>query len=306
VPDPLAELIAQRGVAILDGAMATELESRGADLSGGLWSARVLMDQPGLIGDVHRAYFDAGSDIAITATYQASIEGFARAGVGHDDAVHLMHSAIELARRARDESPSGQGLVATSVGPYGAVLADGSEYRGDYELSEAELVDFHAARLAILAEPGVEIFACETIPAFVETRALVRALCEGPSTPAWVTFSARDDATISDGTPIAECAAFLDDQEQIVAVGVNCTPTEFITPLIQAIRSTTKKPIVVYPNSGESWDAATQTWSGDRGSRDFGVLAGEWYAAGARVIGGCCRTGPADIASIARARAGLR
>jgi homocysteine S-methyltransferase len=295
--NPVSELVAQRGFAILDGAMATELEVRGADLSGGLWSARVLLDHPALVGEVHRAYFEAGADIAITATYQAGIEGFAQAGVSEADAIRLMHLAVRLARSARD-TISPDGVVATSVGPYGAVLADGSEYRGDYGLSEAELVRFHAPRLALFAEPGVEVFACETIPSFVEARALVTALREIPDAPAWMTFTARDETSISDGTPIFDCVEFLDRQDQIVAIGVNCTPTEFITPLIRAIRSSTAKPVVVYPNSGEAWDSVSQSWSGRRARQDFGQLAEEWYEAGARIIGGCCRTGPADIASI--------
>jgi homocysteine S-methyltransferase len=296
--DPVSELVAQRGFAILDGAMATELEARGADLSGELWSARVLIDQPALISDMHRAYFDAGADIAITATYQASIEGFAKVGVLKADAARLMHLAVRLARNAR-VSTSPRAVVATSVGPYGAVLADGSEYRGDYGLSEAELIRFHASRLELLAELGVEVFACETIPSFVEAQALVTALREVPDASAWLTFTARDETSISDGTPIIDCVEFLDRQDQIIGIGVNCTPTGFITPLIRAIRSATAKPIVVYPNSGEAWDSASQSWSGRRAGQNFGQLAEEWYEAGARIIGGCCRTGPADIASIA-------
>jgi homocysteine S-methyltransferase len=294
--DPLSELVAQRGFAVLDGAMATELERRGADLSGGLWSARVLSENPMLIGEVHRAYVRAGADIATTATYQASLEGFARAGVPEAAARRLVRLAYEL---ARDATPP-DGIVATSVGPYGAVLADGSEYSGDYGLSEAELVRFHAQRLPLLAEPDVELFACETIPSLVEARALVTALREAPDTPAWLSFSARDTSSISDGTSIVECARLLDRHDHVVAIGVNCTPTELISPLIREIRSATDKPIVVYPNSGETWDSDSGSWSGRSAAPDFGQLSERWYDAGARVIGGCCRTGPDSIAAITR------
>jgi homocysteine S-methyltransferase len=259
------------------------------------------MDRPALIEQVHRSYFEAGADVATTASYQASVDGFVRHGCRPDDATELMVSSIRLARSARDANPGRRGIVATSVGPFGAVLADGSEYRGDYGLDEADLVGFHAPRLAVLAEPGVEVFGCETIPSLVEARALVTALHDLPDTRAWVSFSARDGEHISDGTPVTDCARWLDAQDQVVAVGVNCTDVRHITSLLERLRSATDKPLIVYPNSGETFDAATGTWSGGRGAADLGRLAAEWYDHGARVIGGCCRTGPADIGRIAAA-----
>jgi homocysteine S-methyltransferase len=301
VTDPLSDLLSRQDVVVLDGAMATELESRGADLSGGLWSARVLMDRPALVEQVHRSYFEAGADVATTASYQASVEGFVAQGCRRDDAADLMVSSIRLARSARDAGGTRNGVVATSIGPFGAVLADGSEYRGDYGVDEVDLVRFHAPRLAILAEPGVEVFACETIPSLLEARALVTALHELPDARAWVSFSARDGEHVSDGTPVADCARWLDAQDQVVAVGVNCTDVRYVTPLLEHLRSGTGKPLVVYPNSGETFDAATKTWSGRRVAADFGRLATEWYERGARMIGGCCRTGPEDIARIAAA-----
>jgi homocysteine S-methyltransferase len=301
VTDPLGEMLSRQDVVVLDGAMATELENRGADLSGGLWSARVLMDRPSMIEQVHRSYFEAGADVATTASYQASVEGFVAQGCRPEDAAELMVSSIRLARSARDAYPDRRGIVATSIGPFGAVLADGSEYRGDYRLAEMDLVRFHAPRLAILAEPGVELFACETIPSLLEARALVTALGQLPDTRAWVSFSARDGEHVSDGTPAAECASWLDDQDQVVAVGVNCTDVRYVTSLLEQLGSGTDKPLVVYPNSGEIFDAASKTWSGGRGTADFGRLAAEWYERGARVIGGCCRTRPGDIERIATA-----
>jgi homocysteine S-methyltransferase len=301
VTDPLSELLRRRQVVVLDGAMATELEARGADLSGGLWSARLLVDRPELIEQVHRAYFEAGADVATTASYQASVTGFEAYGCRPDEAAELIVSSVRLARSARDAFAGGRGIVATSVGPYGAVLADGSEYRGDYDIGEVALVRFHAPRLAILAEPGVELFACETIPSLVEARALITALRDLPDARAWVSFSARDTAHISDGTPVAECARWLDAHDQVVAVGVNCTDVRNIAPLLGQLRTGTDKPLVVYPNSGETFDPGTHTWTGERANADFGHLAPAWYELGARIIGGCCRTSPKDIRRIAAA-----
>lgn len=194
-------------------------------------------------------------------------------------------------------------LVATSVGPYGAVLADGSEYRGDYDVSLSDLVRFHRERLAVLVDAGVEVLAVETLPSLVEARAVVEAIASWPSLTAWVSFSARDGRQVSDGTSAAECAAWLDLQPQVVAVGVNCTAVENVTPLLHELGSATSLPLVAYPNSGEVWDAERRRWRGTpmslappRSPRH--VLTEEWYAAGARLIGGCCRTGPADVQAI--------
>lgn len=305
-------------VLVLDGAMATELERHGADLSGGLWSARVLADQPELVARVHRDYFDAGADVAITASYQASVAGFGRAGVGPDEAVRLIQRSITLAGQSRDAfwtdllaSDGGVGdrsrpLVATSVGPYGAVLADGSEYRGHYGVSHRELVRFHRERLQVLVDGGAELLACETLPSLAEAEAVVEALTGWPELVAWVSFSAGDDRRVSDGTPVAECGAFLDGVEQVVAVGVNCTPVQHVTPLLHELGASTGKPLVAYPNSGEVWDARTRAWTGPRSTVDAGVRAREWRAAGARLIGGCCRTRPDDIAALAAAFRGVR
>jgi homocysteine S-methyltransferase len=310
VDSPLTRALERDGLLVLDGALATELERHGADLSGGLWSARLLVEQPELISRVHRSYFQAGADVAITASYQASVDGFARAGVPASEAADLIRLSVSLAVQARedfwetlserDRQHRSRPLVATSVGPYGAVLADGSEYRGHYDLPYGDLVRFHRERLHVLAAAGVEVLACETIPSLVEARALVEVLGDFPDLSAWISFSARSDTEVSDGTPVAECAAFLADQDQVVAVGVNCTGVRHITPLIEQIGRATDKPVVVYPNSGEVYDAEAQGWSGDRATVDFGQLAAHWHDAGARLIGGCCRTRPDDIEAVAR------
>jgi homocysteine S-methyltransferase len=279
----LEALLSGQGVVILDGGLATELEERGFDLSDQLWSARLLRDDPDAILDVHRAYVEAGADCITTASYQATLE---RLGA---DSLRL---SVDLARAA------GPKIVAASVGPYGAALADGSEYTGVYDLDEGGLGGWHAPRLRILDGSGADVLACETIPSFAEARALARLL---GLTPAWFSFTCRDGERLSDGTPIAECARHLDAIDKVAAIGVNCTPPRFVESLVRRIRAVTAKPIVVYPNSGERWDAARRCWAGTRDPGEFAEAAARWRDAGASILGGCCRTGPAHIRAL-RAR----
>lgn len=305
--NPLASLLARYPVLVLDGALATELERRGCDLRDPLWSAKVLIEAPELIRQVHWDYFAAGADCAITASYQASVEGFMRRGSSYAEALELIRRSVHLALEVRDafwREPANRigrprPLVAASVGPYGAFLADGSEYRGDYGLSEVELMDFHRPRMAALLEAGADLLACETIPSFSEARALARLLAEFPNASAWFSFSARDEAHLWHGEPLAECVAWLDSQPQVVAVGVNCTAPRYLLTLIEAARAATGKPIVVYPNSGEAYDPERRIWCGVSDAAAFASEARRWHASGARLIGGCCRTTPDYIRSIA-------
>ncbi|MFG1944660.1 homocysteine S-methyltransferase [Nonomuraea sp. NPDC048826] len=279
---------------VLDGGLATQLETLGADLGDELWSARLLLDDPGLIRQAHAAYFGAGADVATTASYQASVPGFLRKGLDLDQAERLMRLSVEVAAQARDEA--GGGLVAASIGPYGAFLANGAEYTGDYGLDEDALLAWHRPRWEILASSEADMLACETIPSAAEARALARLLAETPSVKVWVSFSCRDAAHISDGTPITEVAALFAGNSQVVAVGVNCTAPRHIPGLIAALRG--GLPVVVYPNSGETWDAAERRWHGLADPIEYGLAAKEWQEAGASLIGGCCRTTPEYIRQI--------
>lgn len=278
---------------VLDGGLATHLETLGADLRDDLWSARLLLENPGLIRRVHADYFAAGADVATTASYQASLPGFARRGMDEAAAARLITLSVELAAQARDEA--GHGLVAASVGPYGAYLANGAEYTGDYDLDEDGLVSWHRPRWEILAAAGADLMACETIPSYAEARALARLLDETPGAKAWVSFSCRDSEHINDGTPIAEAAALFTGNAQVVAVGVNCTAPRHIPGLISRL---TELPVVVYPNSGETWDAENRRWHGLADPVEFGQAAKEWQEDGAAMIGGCCRTTPEHIRQV--------
>jgi homocysteine S-methyltransferase len=304
--DPVSNFLAKRPLMVLDGALATELERRGADLKDPLWSAKCLIERPDLIRDVHFDYFRAGADVATTATYQATFEAFARRGIGGSTAARLMCDAVTLAIAARDDFWSieanrtgrSKPLVAASIGPYGAMLADGSEYRGRYALDDAALADFHRPRLQVLADAGADLLACETLPCLREARVLANLIREFPAVCAWISFSCQDGGRDCEGEDIGRCAAELHGEEQIVAIGVNCTPPQYIVPLLRRMRDRTDKPLLTYPNSGEHYEATSKQWSGSGTASDFGEQARAWYAEGARLIGGCCRTGPAEIGSV--------
>ncbi|WP_354638928.1 homocysteine S-methyltransferase [Kitasatospora camelliae] len=292
------------GVVVLDGGLSNQLVAAGHDLSDELWSARLLADAPEAVVEAHLAYFRAGAEVATTASYQASFEGFGRRGVGRAGARRLLGSSVELAREAVRRAGAQRPLwVAASVGPYGAVLADGSEYRGRYGLSTAELERFHGPRLEALLAAGPDVLAIETVPDTQEARALLRVL-RGSGVPAWLSFSVAGGRTRA-GQPLEEAFGLAAEVEEVLAVGVNCCSPEDADRAVRIAARAAGKPVVVYPNSGERWDAAARDWAGEPTFRP-GRVAG-WLADGARLVGGCCRVGPADIAALAEAvRAGAR
>ncbi|WP_455919352.1 homocysteine S-methyltransferase [Priestia megaterium] len=306
--NPIQQILHKFPVIVLDGAMATELERYGCDLNDSLWSAKVLMEQPELIKRVHQDYFAAGADCAITASYQSTFEGFAKRGLSEAEARELIQASVKIAAEARDEFWQQEEnrlnrpkpIVSASVGPYGAFLANGSEYTGQYDVTEEELMEFHRPRMKALIEAGADVLACETIPNLMEARAIARLLEEFEGAYAWITFSAKDDLHISSGTLILECARYLDSYEQVAALGVNCTPPQYISSLIKEIKSQTDKPVIVYPNSGEHYNAESKTWNGTSAGETYGCSAHSWYEAGAQLIGGCCRTTPDDIKGITK------
>jgi len=305
--DPLAGLLAAGRPVVVDGGLATELEAAGQDLADRLWSARLLADEPEAIVEAHLAYFRAGARVAITASYQATFEGFAARGIGRAGAAALLARSVELAAEARaryraERAPVDPGplLVAASVGPYGAHLADGSEYRGRYGLDRRALRDFHRERLEVLWQAGPDLLACETIPDLVEAGALAD-LITGAGAVGWLTLTCEDGGHLRDGTRVEEAAAIADGTPGFVAVGVNCTAPEHVEELVRRIAAVTAKPIVVYPNSGEGWDAAANRWVPTTGPAVDAATARAWVAAGARLVGGCCRVGPERIAELAGA-----
>jgi homocysteine S-methyltransferase len=292
-----------RGVRVLDGGFASELEHLGANIDGPLWSAHVLEDAPEKVVAVHRAYIDAGADCILTASYQVSRMGYAEVGLPPERADAALLKSVELARKAVVEFPGRCVVVAASLGPYGAMLHNGAEYHGDYSCSFDELTAFHRERIAVLAgaegRQKPDLLAFETLPSLAEARAIGEALREWPELPAWFTFTCLDERRVAHGEPLRECAALAARLPQTVAVGVNCTHPSLIESLVKELGMATEKPIVVYPNSGEGWDAQLRCWTGSNDPAGYGEMAAKWFAAGAQIVGGCCRTRPAHIREVA-------
>ena len=295
MPD-LATALAQRPV-ILDGGLGSLLEQGGHDLSSELWSARLLLERPEVIRRAHRDYFDAGAEVGISASYQVTYEGLASVGLDRATTDALLRRSVALVAQGRQDAGV-KGWIAASIGPYGAMLADGSEYRGDYGLSVAQLRDWHAARLDVLSGAGADVLAIETIPCLAEVEAVLTSVA-GTGVPAWLAVTAAM-GTLRSGESLAEAFAIAHDVDEVIAVGINCSDPLDVASTIEAARSVTDKAIVVYPNSGEQWDAKNRRWMGHAGFPES--LVSEWLSAGATLVGGCCRVGPAEIRSIVEIR----
>ena len=290
---------------LLDGGVGSELDRRGYDVSSPLWSAEVVLQQPEALSALHRDYLDAGAQCITTASYQASVDGLRARGMSPNEIESVFRVSVELARTARDgflrDKPDAdfRPLVAASVGPYGAYLADGSEYRGNYGVSDERLRDFHRQRLHWLDRSTADLIACETIPDLQEARVLSQLLTS-ISTPAWVSFCCQDAERLHDGNSLRSALELFTDLQQVFALGVNCCSPLLVESMIEnIIECNTGKLIVVYPNSGQQYDAASKHWSGENDLRHWSTQAERWYRAGARVIGGCCRVGPEYIRELA-------
>ncbi|XP_022849510.1 homocysteine S-methyltransferase 2-like isoform X1 [Olea europaea var. sylvestris] len=343
------------GYAVIDGGLATELERHGAKLNDPLWSAKCLISSPHLIRSVHLDYLEAGANIIISSSYQATLQGFESKGLSRVEGENLLRKSVEIAREARDmyydRAAKGSRdtfgdkdeiiprkrpvLVAASVGSYGAYLADGSEYSGVYgkNVSLETLKDFHRRRVQVLADSGADLIAFETIPNKLEAKAYAELLEEEAiNIPAWFSFNSKDGTNVVSGDPIAECALIAHSCEQVIGVGINCTPPRYIQGLILSIGrvhilctlmiikfktttisktcafmvnflQVTTKPILIYPNSGETYDADRKEWLPSNGVSDvdFVSYVGKWCEAGASLVGGCCRTTPNTIRAISKA-----
>jgi len=283
--------------------MASELEFLGANISGPLWSAHVLEDAPEKVIAVHRAYLDAGAQVLLTASYQVSRRGYAEIGLDAVRADRALLRSVELACAARVEFPDSHALIAASLGPYGAALHNGAEYHGNYNCGFADLVQFHRQRIEVLAQSDADLLAFETLPSLEEARAIGEALKPWPDLAAWFTFNCPESQAarlqVAHGEPLLECASLAASFSQTIAVGVNCTQPAWISDLIPELRRASNQPIVVYPNSGEGWDAACRCWTGESDPAAFGAMARQWYVQGAQLVGGCCRTRPDHIRQVA-------
>ena len=300
---PLRDLIRERGSVVIDGAMSTALEKLGCDLNNRLWSARILADDPEKIRTVHAQYFEAGADVAITASYQATAAGFADAEINETEAARLIRLSVTLAREARDaykrNHPNRPLLVAGAVGPYGAYLADGSEYTGRYHLTDDAYREFHRVRLDALKAAGADLIAVETQPKLEEVAVLLKML-EARELSVWVTFTLADEGHLPDGTLVEDAARLCATSPAVDALGLNCVKRELAAGALKRMASVTDLPLILYPNSGETYDAATKTWHHPVGGPGWQHFVGPWQSLGVKCLGGCCRTLPSDIVEIAR------
>lgn len=300
---PLEPFLEQQSAIILDGGLATALEAQGHNLNDSLWSAKLLIEAPDAIKQMHEIYLAAGADCIASATYQASLQGFQSRGLDAEEARGMMKDATRLAVAARDEFWEKQGapterirpVVAASVGPYGAFLSNGSEYTGEYGVTKTELYDFHRPRWDVLQRESADLLACETIPSLPEVEVLLRLLEESPETWAWLSFSCRDGEHLCDGSAIGDAVSACDRLPNVAAVGINCTTPLHISSLLAIAQEHTQKPIIVYPNLGERFDAVSKTWGAEPPVNDWLTSAARWVAEGARGVGGCCRIGPETI-----------
>ncbi len=298
--DHLARRLRDPRPLLLDGGLATQLEAQGVVLHPTLWSAACLLSDPEAIKAAHRAYLDAGAEVLITASYQASREGFAELKLSPGRADDLLRRSVKLAREAAAEASRPETLVAASVGPWGATQHDGSEYTGRYAIDGDALADFHAQRLSVLDTAGADLLACETLPNGPEV-ALLAELLETVETPAWVSFCCKGEGRLHDGTRLEDAVAPFRGHPRVVAVAINCTAPRHVPDALRAIRrAVPDTPVLVYPNSGERYDARTQRWSGLLDTDDAAEAARSWIEAGARGVGGCCRMGPDHIRAMAR------
>lgn len=298
-------ILAEFPFVVIDGGLATELEKMGYNLKDRLWSAKILAEAPDAVMQVHRSYLDAGADCIITSSYQATVPGFISSGYSRGESVDLIWRSMQLARDAIGQfmesgfdSERPEPFVAASAGCYGAFLADGSEYRGDYRLSLKEYKDFHRERIGILADAGADFIAFETFPNIDEGIAVADLMNDFPDLFYWVVFTASDEKHISNGELFSDCVKELGGRKNLAGIGINCSRPELVSPLLGEVSSLVKVPLVVYPNSGEHFDTGCTCWTDESSTADFSLLSEEWYNLGAGAIGGCCRTGPDDIRKV--------
>lgn len=304
----MKQILEQQNVFIIDGALGTQLQKKGYDVNDSLWSAKFLDKNPEAIALVHKEYLEAGANCIITASYQASYEGFMKKGFSEKRAKELIQLAITLAKKTRDDFWNNleekekriKPLVAASIGPYGAYLADGSEYTGKYNITDEELKNFHKKRLEVIIETSPDILACETLPSLKEAQILSNLLKEYSDIPSWICFSAKDAEHTNSGDKITECMSWLDKQNHITSIGINCTAPQFISHLIENTKKVSNKPIVIYPNGGSEYNAITKKWQDSTTNKEFGKMAYLWKKQGASLIGGCCQTGPEEIKDLVK------
>ncbi len=293
--------INEQDIVILDGSMSRLLEEQGLEINHRLWTALALVEQPEAIYQVHKQYFDAGANVAITASYQATVKSFEDVGYSEKQAIAYIERSVTLAKKAKQDSKGGQAKwIAGSIGPYGAYLSDGSEYTGAYQISDYELKDFHEERIKALIASGVDVLAIETIPRLDELRVILNIIAV-INFPVWVSISLKDTAHLANGDSLADFQQLVEQDQNVIAYGINCVSPQLVAPVIENLSVAATKPLVAYPNSGAIFDAVTKTWSEEISvEQGFSTDARCWHQKGAKLIGGCCCSTEHDIARLAR------
>lgn len=305
--NPFQPFIESQGFVLLDGAMGTYLEAKGLNLNSTLWSAKILEEKPSLIKNVHRDYLEAGAEIITTSGYQASMQGLTKFGFSEEQSINLIHKTIDLAFEARNElmmedsQMTPYPLIAASIGPYGAFLANGSEYHGNYRVSFKEIMDYHRKNIKILAYTKTDLLAFETIPSLQEGEAIIEVLTEFPDLKAWISFSCQNGDLVSYGESFSKVVEKMEKSPNIMAIGINCTAPKYIESLLKLAHRKTEKILMAYPNKGNIYDSQTKSWTRANVDLNLRDLVKIWYQAGARIIGGCCGIHPPDIREIGQA-----
>ena len=275
----------------LDGGLSTALENNGNKLTTSLWTGELILAKPSEITKAHLDFIDAGSEIIITSSYQISYLGCSKRGWSESKTDQALRGSTQLAKDA--VTASGKVVkVAASIGPYGAALADGSEYKGNYGITKSFLKDFHARRLEVLISTSPDLLALETMPDTFEVEVLLELLSDCPI-PYWVSYSCKAGNQTNAGQSFTEAVSLA---KNAMAVGINCTAPELITDLLLSAEGI--KPFVVYPNSGRSWNAKTKEWEGSSEAGFDDLLVKSWISAGAQIIGGCCGIGADEILNL--------
>jgi len=284
-----------------------------------LWVSSCLRTEQGRL-ELKRAHLDylrAGADIIKTASYQISVPLLKRSlpEITEEKCLDLMRESVHIARSACREyrqsiTPQSDPKVAASVGPYGACCADRSEYTGSYanSMTEADFIEWHRPRLTALLEAGADYLAFETFPSLMEAQAVLKWLQENsPQAKAWVSFSCKDGNHLCHGEAFAGAVSQLWAMNvgSLVAVGMNCTHRDNITPLLKSLKEANLShiPLVIYPNGGEDYSEPGTTASTAGRTKTLAQLALEWVDIHDNIfgLGGCCDYHPEDIALLHRA-----
>jgi S-methylmethionine-dependent homocysteine/selenocysteine methylase len=285
---------------VIDGGLSTALELLGADISGPLWTAQTVIDDPALLERAHRSFAEAGADIIATASYQCGTKQFESIGLSAKEARDALASTTTIARRAVEGTSV---AVAASVGPFGASLANGSEYNGRYGVEWLVVEDYHREKLAILVESGADLIAIETIPLADEALLIAEILEELGAPPAWFSFGFADETQTYGLDAIDKAVLGIAGYADLVAIGMNCTHPRYVDSLLVSMSELVSGiPLIVYPNHGREWDAVARCWIGDSMSISAAETVKRWVDLGARFIGGCCGVDPRGIADLVATR----